>query len=127
MTAKHKMMAYWTTTGVLVLAMLSGAAAELTRQKDTVAGMVFLGYPVYFIMILGFWKMLGAVALITPRFPLLKEWAYADIFFNMTGAALSHAICGDAAWHIAVTLGFAVLAMLSWALRPESRKLEILR
>jgi len=58
-----------------------------------------------------------------PRFPRVKEWAYAGIFFNMTGAAVSHAACGDAVWHIAVTLAFAVLTLISWAFRPQSRKL----
>ena len=84
-----------------------------------------LGYPVYFITILGFWKVLGAIALLAPRFPRLKEWAYAGIFFEMTGAAASHAVRGDAAWHVVVTLGFAVLAVVSWALRPPSRTLGL--
>jgi hypothetical protein len=86
--------------------------------------MVHLGYPSYFVTIIGCWKVLGTVALLVPHFPRLKEWAYAGIFFNMTGAAVSHAVCGDAAWHVAVTLGFAVIAVISWALRPSNRKLE---
>ena len=121
---KMKTISYWTTTVILALALLSGGAAELAGQRETVAGMVHLGYPVYFIMIIGFWKVLGAVALVVPRFPLLKEWAYAGIFFNMTGAAVSHAVCGEPVWHVIITLAFAVLAIASWALRPASRRLE---
>jgi hypothetical protein len=76
---------------------------------------------------IGFWKVLGSLALLVPRFPgRLKEWAYAGIFFNMTGAAASHGVCGDAAWHVMVTLIFACLAVASWALRPESRTLGVL-
>lgn len=121
---KNRAIVYWATTGVLALAMLSGGLAELERQQDTIAGMVHLGYPLYFVTIIGCWKVLGSVALLAPRFPRVKEWAYAGIFFNMTGAAVSHAVCGDPAWHIAVTLGFAVLAVISWTLRPPNRKLE---
>lgn len=80
-----------------------------------------LGYPLYFMTIIGLWKVLGSVALLAPGFPRVKEWAYAGIFFNMTGAAVSHVAVGDAAWHVAVTLAFAALAIASWALRPASR------
>ena len=76
-----------------------------------------------FAMILGVWKLLGSVALVIPRFPRLKEWAYAGIFFNMTGAAVSHVVCHDAAWHVVVTLGLSALAVASWALRPADRTL----
>jgi hypothetical protein len=110
---------------LLAFGLLSGGLAELTRRPENVEGMVHLGYPLYFMMILGFWKVLGALAILAPRFPQLKEWAYAGIFFNMTGAAVSHSVLGDAVWHVAVTLGFAVLAIASWALRPQSRTLAI--
>ena len=82
-----------------------------------------LGYPVYFVMILGFWKLLGSLALLIPGVPRVKEWAYAGIFFNMTGAAVSHLVCQDAAWHVVVTIGLAALSVASWALRPASRTL----
>ena len=120
-----KSIAYWTTTILFVFGMLSGGIAELARRSDNVEGMVRLGYPVYFMMIIGFWKVLGSVALVVPRFPRLKEWAYAGFFFNMTGAAVSHAVSGDATWHVGVTLGFAALAVASWALRPQSRTLGV--
>src|SRR5262245_9430810 len=115
--------AYWVTTGMVVFAMSSGGVAELAHRPETIDGMKQLGYPMYFVMILGVWKLLGSVALVMPRFPRLKEWAYAGIFFNMTGAAVSHLVCQDAAWHVAVTLGLAALAIASWALRPADRSL----
>ena len=91
--------------------------------------MVLLGYPVYFIMIIGYWKVLGGIALLVPRLPRLKEWAYAGIFFNMTGAAVSHAVSGDYgiyAFHLIVTLFLAIVTLASWALRPQSRTLGVL-
>ena len=88
--------AYWATTGFLVLNLLSGAVAELAQRSENAEGMLLLGYPVYLMLIIGVWKILGTIAVLVPRFPRLKEWAYAGIFFNMTGAALSHAVVGDA-------------------------------
>src|SRR4051794_27013175 len=114
--SRAKVVGYWTATVILAFVLLSGGAAELARQRDTVAGMVLLGYPVYFVTILGAWKVLGGVALLAPRFPRLKEWAYAGIFFNMTGATASHAACGDYgkyAFHLIVPLIFAALAVVS--------------
>ena len=82
-----------------------------------------LGYPAYFVTIIGFWKALGAVALLAPRFSRLKEWAYAGIFFNMTGAAVSALATGAASWHVVVDVILTILVLTSWALRPQSRML----
>src|SRR5262245_44939926 len=123
MKTTTKSIAYWTTTGMVVFAMLSGGIAELAHRPETIDGMKQLGYPVYFVMILGFWKLLGSLALVMPGVPRVKEWAYAGIFFNMTGAAVSHVVCHDAAWHVAVTLGLAALTVASSQLRPASRTL----
>jgi hypothetical protein len=121
-----KMIGYWVTTAILVFGIGSGGAAELARVPANIEGIVQLGYPVYFIVMIGFWKVLGAVALLVPRFPRLKEWAYAGIFFNMTGAAVSNAVSGNPGWHVAVNLIFVALAVASWALRPPSRTLGVL-
>ncbi|PWT92983.1 MAG: hypothetical protein C5B55_05345 [Blastocatellia bacterium] len=112
---------YWLITSLIVFAVLSGGVAELVQRRETVEGMLHLGYPLYFISILGVWKVLGAIALLIPRFPRLKEWAYAGIVFNMTGAAVSHAATGDNTTHIVVPLVLAVFAIASWALRPPAR------
>jgi hypothetical protein len=103
---KPKVLGYWSSTILLAFALLSGGAAEIVRQRGTIEGMVHLGYPGYFVMIIGFWKVLGAITLLAPGLLLLKEWAYAGVFFNMTGAAVSHAVCGDPGWHVIVTLSF---------------------
>ncbi|HXS35629.1 MAG TPA: DoxX family protein [Flavipsychrobacter sp.] len=117
---------YWITTALLALVVMSGAIAELGHLGGTLETVILLGYPTYFLSILGSWKILGGIAILVPGFPRLKEWAYAGIFFEMTGAALSHAACHDYGvngMHIIVTLLFAALTVASWALRPASRKL----
>ena len=123
MKSTTKTIAYWTATGTIVFAMFSGGVAELAHRPATIDGMKELGYPVYFIMIIGFWKILGSAALVAPGLPRLKEWAYAGIFFNMTGAAVSHVVNHSAGWHVGVTLGLAAITIASWALRPASRVL----
>jgi len=122
-----KNVAYWTSTALLALVVISGGVFQTTQLPSAVAGIVQLGYPAYFVTILGVWKVLGGVALLVPRFPRLKEWAYAGIFFDMTGAALSHLACGSAWWHVGVTIGFAALTLASWALRPQGRMLTRLQ
>src|SRR6266516_4925632 len=123
---KMKVIGYWVITAFLAFAMVSGGAAELLRRPDNIDGLVRLGYPAYFASIIGFWKVLGGLTVLAPRLPRLKEWAYAGIFFNMTGAAVSHAVSGDAAWHVIVTATLAVFALASWGLRPQGRTLGVI-
>ena len=126
MTTKAKSIVYWITT-VLVAFSMSGGIAQLARVPGVVDGFVHvLGYPPYFVTILGFWKVMGAIAILVPRFPRLKEWAYAGIFFDLTGAAASSAAVGGSAFHILAPLVCAALTVASWALRPPSRTLGIL-
>ena len=124
---------YWASTSILALEALVGGVVGLTNGREmVVAGtpidhvMAHLGYPVYFARILGIWEVPAGIALLAPRLPRLKEWAYAGIFFNMTGAAASRAVRGDDVSHIVAPLVFAGLAVASWALRPESRSLGVL-
>jgi hypothetical protein len=123
---RGKTVAYWVATTLLVFSILSGGLAEFLQVPGNVQGIVLLGYPTYFISLIGLWKVLGAIAISAPRFPRLKEWAYAGIFFNVTGAAASHVIMGDYgayAFHVVVDLVLAALVIVSWALRPPSRVL----
>jgi hypothetical protein len=80
---------------------------------------------VYLLTILGVWKLLGAIALLVPRFPRLKEWAYAGTFFAYVGAAASWAARGDLG-DLIVPLALVVLTLASWALRPPDRTLGVL-
>jgi uncharacterized membrane protein YphA (DoxX/SURF4 family) len=127
---KAKNVGYWITTALVAFFIGSGGLAQMAQFHANPHGVVpILGYPMYFFAILGFWKVLGAIAILAPRFPRLKEWAYAGIFFDLTGAAASCAAVhgyGVYAFHIVAPLLIAALAVASWALRPESRTLGIL-
>src|SRR3989344_6171294 len=94
MTKSNKII-YWVTTGLLAFGMLGNGLAQIFHAKGFVDIIVHLGYPIYFLTILGIWKILGVVALLIPKFPLLKEWAYAGFFFAMSGAVFSHIALGD--------------------------------
>ncbi len=114
---------YWLSTSLIALAFLSGGLAYLARADEPVRGMAELGYPPYFIGILGVWKVLGALALVAPRLARLKEWAYAGVAFDLIGAAASHAAVGHPTLKAIVPLVLLAIAALSWTLRPASRRL----
>jgi uncharacterized membrane protein YphA (DoxX/SURF4 family) len=116
--------AYWVTTGLTAFVFLSGGVTDLARPAFLMEGMTHLGYPAYFVLILGVWKVLGAAAVLAPRSPRLKEWAYAGMVFDLTGAAASHAAVGDPMGKIAAPLIITGIVTASWALRPGSRKLH---
>ena len=110
--------------------MLSTGALQLFKVKAEgavappgVYGIAHLGYPIYFLTILGIWKILGVVALLIPRFPLLKEWAYAGFFFAMSGAAFSHVASSDSMNEIFPSLLLLILTVVSWYFRPSDRKI----
>jgi hypothetical protein len=130
MTAKTKNMVYWTTTVLIAFFIGSGGVAQVAQYVGNPHGVVpELGYPMYFFGILGVWKALGAIAILVPRYPRLKEWAYAGIFFDLTGAAASCAAVGGYgayAFHVLAPLILTVIAMASWALRPQSRIIGVL-
>jgi uncharacterized membrane protein YphA (DoxX/SURF4 family) len=121
---KMKTLGYWVTTALLALDFLMGGVMSVARPPEVLEGMSHLGYPVYFAVLLGVWKILGAVAIVAPRLPRLKEWAYAGIVFDLTGAAVSHAASGDGAAHASAPLVLLALAVASWSLRPASRALR---
>ena len=142
--SRLKKIAYWTLTGYVALAMLYGGVAELL---DVSMGLEFssigiatvvaiLGYPIYFVYIVGICKILGAIILVIPRFPRLKEWAYAGLVFNMSGALLSWLVVtvingvpiparyGSPIFHVINALHLIVVIVASWALRPADRVLK---
>ena len=120
---KAKAIGYWVCTGLMVFFMLPGGIFEVLRSPQIVKGTEELGYPLHFIVFLGVWKILGSIALVVPKFPLLKEWAYAGIFFDLTGAAVANAASGGPVWHVLSPLVILVVLYGSWALRPAGRRL----
>ena len=125
-SARIKSIAFWTTTILGPTSFIIGGALGLTQSEEMRAGMQHLGYPLYFAMILGTWKLLGAVAITVPGLPRLKEWAYAGFVFDLTAAAVSHMAVGDRLGDVLAPLVFLGLVLASWALRPESRRLPSL-
>ncbi len=119
--SRSRTIAYWIATVVVAFPLSSGGVADILRIEPVVEGMTHLGYPVYFCVILGVWKVLGAVALLIPRFPRLKEWAYAGAIFDFTGAAFSHLAVGDDALKLVAPIILTALTFVSWALRPPVR------
>ena len=115
--------AFWTTTILGPASFVIGGVLNLSQSQQVAETMHHLGYPLYFASILGFWKLAGAIAIVAPGFPRLKEWAYAGFFFDLTAAAASRAAVGDSASDVIAPLVFLALVMASWALRPSSRKL----
>ncbi len=116
-----KKIVYWVSTLWLALGMLSTGIVQVLNVKTEGDFISHLGYPVYFLTILGVWKILGVVAILIPRTALLKEWAYAGFFFTMTGAALSHLVSGSTD-KIFPSLLLLTLTIVSWIFRPASRK-----
>jgi uncharacterized membrane protein YphA (DoxX/SURF4 family) len=122
MTKRNKII-YWIATLWLSLGMVSTGIVQLLKVKEEVDSMKHLGYPVYFMTILGVWKILGVIAVLIPKFPLLKEWAYAGFFFSMSGAVFSHIASADSVNEIFPSLLLLLLTLVSWYFRPADRKI----
>ena len=122
MTKRNKII-YWIATIWLALGMVSTGIVQLMKMEEEVAVITQLGYPVYFLTILGVWKMLGVITVLIPGFPLLKEWAYAGFFFAMTGAVISHLVVGDDATTLFGPILLLILTGVSWYFRSADRKM----
>jgi len=117
---------YWISTIWLSLGMTVTGVLQLLKAKEGTGGVdsiTHLGYPVYFLTILGIWKILGVVALLIPKLPLLKEWAYAGFFFLITGALFSHITYSDSFKEVYPSVLLLVLLFLSWYFRPSERRI----
>jgi hypothetical protein len=129
---KAKTILYWATTSLIALETFLGGVVDLTHGRTGIVTGPFvnqivtsLGYPAYFLTIIGIFKIPGAVTIVVPGFLRLKEWAYAGIAFELSGAVASHAAYGN--WADSISpLSFLCLAIASWALRPASRTLGTL-
>ena len=128
---KRNRIIYWISTIWLALGMLATGTLQLFRAKAEgalappgVYGITHLGYPIYFLTILGVWKVLGVAAVLSRGFPLLKEWAYAGFFFIMSGAVFSHIAVGDSVTEIIPSLLLLTLTVVSWYFRPADRKVN---
>ena len=130
---KAKQVAYWVTTALIAAELIAGGVTDLAHGREVlVAGQPVvdvlhqLGYPAYLLAILGVWKLLAAAAILAPGLPRLKEWAYAGVIFELSGAAFSHVAVEHNLGNAGGPLFLAALALASWALRPQSRVLGVI-
>lgn len=119
-----KTIVYWVTTVLGPASFAIGGFVHISHGEQAIEVISHLGYPLYFASILGLWEILGAIAIVIPRFPRLKEWAYAGFVLMLTSAAVSHALSGDSLATIVQPLVYLALVIASWALRSPSRKLK---
>jgi len=124
MTKRNKII-YWFFTLWLALGMVSTGIVQLIKSDDELIRITHLGYPVYFLTILGIWKILGLIAVLAPEFPRLKEWAYAGFFFAMSGAVISHIAVSDPVGEVFPSLLLLGITLMSWYFRPAARRIAL--
>ena len=124
---KRTRIIYWVATIWLALGLTSTAVIQIFQLKTNgpggVENVIHMGFPTDMLVLLGVWKVLGVVALLLPGIPILKEWAYAGIFFTISGALYFHVRSGDDFGMIAPVLLYLVLIAASWYFRPADRTL----
>ena len=123
--SKRNKIIYWIATAWLALGMLSTGIMQLLHVKEETDLMIQIGYPAYFLTLLGITKIIGVAIILAPGLVLLKEWAYAGFFFTMAGAVYSHAASGNSVGEIAPPLLLLALSVVSWYFRPSSRKINL--
>ena len=123
MSEKGKLAGYWVATGIIALSQGASGVMDFLGAEPVVEGITALGYPTYILYILGFWKIAAVPALLVEGFPRIKEWAYAGLFFDFTGAFASHALNGDPVQNLVSPLVLTGVLFASYQLRPASRRL----
>ncbi|MCG7858684.1 DoxX family protein [Flavihumibacter sediminis] len=122
---KRNKIIYWVATLWLSLGMVSTGIVQIIQMEEEVRKMTALGYPTYFLTIIGVWKLIGVVAILLPKSPLIKEWAYAGFSFLMTGAILTHLAAGDMAVEYFGPTLLLILTIISWYFRPSDKKFAL--
>lgn len=118
-----KTIAYWVFTALLALGYLTGGVVDILQPADFLKEVGKLGYPLYFFVMLGCWKIAGALVVLAPGLRRAKEWAYAGMVFNLTSAGVAHVMINDSIGDTIPSQILLVFVLASWALRPENRKL----
>jgi uncharacterized membrane protein YphA (DoxX/SURF4 family) len=121
--SKGRRIGYWVTTGFTALGCIVGGMGDLLAPPEVVAIFESLSYPKYIAHFIGVAKLLAALTMLLPKFPRLKEWAYAGLAIDLVGASYSHAATGHAIGDVIMPLVVLAIAMASWYLRPDDRKL----
>ncbi len=123
MTPRTRLYLYFAALGLFALAMIGSGVFDIRLPPELADGIHKLGYPGYFVVMLGVWKLLGVLAIVAPGLPRLKEWAYAGFAFDLSGAFVSHLVSGDGLGKALIPMTLLAIGLASWALRPASRRL----
>ncbi len=120
---KKNKIIYWVSTALVSLVMMGSGIAQMLHTKAMDELINHVGYPLYFMYIIGVWTIIEVFAILITKYPLIKEWAYVGFFFLMTGALISHLASGDSGIAVFVPLLQTIFIILSWHFRPTNRKL----
>jgi len=120
---KTQIITYWIVTVIIALESMVGGVADIMQVPVYINILLHLGYPAYFSVMLGLGKVIAAVAILIPRYPRLKEWAYAGLVFQFIGAITSQIIVGVGATMLIAPFIFLCFVIASWLLRPPSRRI----
>lgn len=123
--SKRNKVLYWIATVFLSIGMTAGGVQQLLQIGGYNKIVTSLGYPLYLLSIIGAWKLLGVIAILIPKFPLLKEWAYAGFVFVLSGAIISHLAVGQSIADCIPALVLLLATIASWHFRPANRKVNI--
>lgn len=121
---KRNTITYWIVTVFLSIGMLAGGIQQMLQIGGYNEIITRLGYPLYFLSIIGTWKILGVIVIIVPGVRLIKEWAYAGFFFVMSGAFISHIAVGEPFKEAVPSLVLLLATVISWYFRPDDRKIS---
>ena len=113
--------AYWASTAIVSALSLFAAFAYLSGGQQAVDGFTHLGYPQQLRVLLGIAKLLGAITLLVPGLPKLKEWAYAGFTFAWIAAMVAHYLAKDGP-KVFMPLVLLILLAVSYLTRPASRQ-----
>lgn len=121
--SKRDKIIYWIATVWLSLGMASTGIVQIIKLEEEANKMQAIGIPMYFLTIIGVWKLLGVIAVLVPKFPLVKEWAYAGFFFVASGALFTHLAVGHEPAELFGPSLLIILTIVSWYFRPADKKL----
>jgi uncharacterized membrane protein YphA (DoxX/SURF4 family) len=117
---------YWISTALMAALILMASIPDVLQLDVAVKVFVHLGYPIYLLRFIGVAKILGVIAIVVPGFPRLREWAYAGLVFDLSGAFYSHISVGDQWGNWILPLIGLILTLGSyWSLRIKSQSSEI--
>lgn len=116
---KARRAAYWATTTLVACDAILAGVVYLAHAQFIVKAFAHLGYPIYFLNILGTAQLLGAAALVAPVRATFKEWAYAGFGITYVSGFISHLVSGDGAEAMQPLIVLALLAA-SYLTRPPA-------